>query len=72
MRALQAASFLEDVASALRNHDQLVAHRRRCGVADRPIQLPSRATHLTMATDGLEKAGHSDHPFDIRRLVLNI
>ena len=64
MRALPVASLLQNVAVALRNHDQLIAHRRRCGVADRAIQLPTCATLLTMATDDLEEAGHSEYPFD--------
>jgi hypothetical protein len=64
--------FLEHVAGALCDHDQFVAHRGRCGVADRAIQLPTRATDLTMATDGLDEAGHGDHPFGIRYLVLNV
>lgn len=56
MRALYVASPLEDVASALGDVDQFVPHRRSGGVANRTIQLASRATDLTVTADGFGEA----------------
>jgi hypothetical protein len=49
-------SLLQDVASALSNQDQFVAHGRSSCVTDRTIQLPSGAADLTVATDDLDEA----------------
>src|SRR5215213_1505146 len=54
----QPASLAEPVG-ALPDHDQLVPHARRCGVADRVLQGLAGADGLTAALDGLREAEHS-------------
>lgn len=48
--------FLQDVASALSNHDQFVTHRRSRCVANRTIQLPTCAADLMVAAYDLDEA----------------
>jgi hypothetical protein len=43
--------FLEDIATALSNQNQFVAHSRGGGVCDRASQLPASAIDLTVAAD---------------------
>ena len=47
---------LEDLATPLSNQNQFVAHRGSRSICDPPIELPTRATDLTAAADGLDEA----------------
>ena len=49
-------SSLENLAIALRNQDQLVAHSGSRGIRDRAIQHPTGAIDLMVAADDLDEA----------------